>query len=105
MIRHPPTSTLFPYTTLVRSGVGYQAYDLVEAVRAILGLRQTYNIALVGAGNLGSAITASTILPKRGFVIPDVFDDNPEKIGRPVGNVLVKHKDEFKESVGAAEVR
>src|SRR5919112_3239027 len=31
-------------------GVGYQAYDLVEAVRNILGLRQTYNIALVGAG-------------------------------------------------------
>jgi redox-sensing transcriptional repressor len=30
-------------------GVGYQAYDLVEAVRNILGLRQTYNIALVGA--------------------------------------------------------
>src|SRR3712207_8955025 len=87
MIRHPPTSTLFPYTTLVRSGVGYQAYDLVEAVRNILGLRQTYNIALVGAGNLGSAIAASTMLPKRGFVIHDVFDNDPEKIGRTGGNV------------------
>ena len=54
-------------------GVGYQAYDLVEAVRNILGLRQTYNIALVGAGNLGSAIAASTILPKRGFVIHDDY--------------------------------
>jgi redox-sensing transcriptional repressor len=57
-------------------GVGYQAYDLVEAVRSILGLRQTYNIALVGAGNLGSAIASSTILPKRGFVIHDVFDND-----------------------------
>src|ERR671921_215628 len=80
-------------------GVGYQAYDLVEAVRNILGLRQTYNIALVGAGNLGSAIAASTILPKRG----DVFDDNPEKIGRTVGNVVVKHIDELKKSVTEAE--
>src|SRR5215212_3099716 len=68
-------------------GVGYQAYDLVEAVRNILGLRQTYNIALVGAGNLGSAIAASTILPKRGFVIHDVF----------------KHIDELKKSVTEAE--
>jgi redox-sensing transcriptional repressor len=84
-------------------GVGYQAYDLVEAVRNILGLRQTYNIALVGAGNLGSAIAASTILPKRGFVIHDVFDDNPEKIGRTVGNVVVKHIDELKKSVTEAE--
>ena len=72
-------------------------------MRNILGLRQTYNIALVGAGNLGSAIAASTILPKRGFVIHDVFDDNPEKIGRTVGNVVVKHIDELKKSVTEAE--
>ena len=84
-------------------GVGYQAYDLVEAVRNILGLRQTYNIALVGAGNLGSAIAASTILPKRGFVIHDVFDKDPAKIGRTVGNVVVKHIDELQKSVDEAE--
>ena len=84
-------------------GVGYQAYDLVEAVRSILGLRQTYNIALVGAGNLGSAIASSTILPKRGFVIHDVFDNDPEKIGRTVGNIVVKHIDELKKSVAEAD--
>jgi redox-sensing transcriptional repressor len=84
-------------------GVGYQAYDLVEAVRDILGLRQTYNIALVGAGNLGSAIAASTILPKRGFVIHDVFDSDTDKIGRTVGNVVVKHIDELAKSVAEAE--
>lgn len=84
-------------------GVGYQAYDLVEAVRSILGLRQTYNIALVGAGNLGSAIAASTILPKRGFVIHDVFDNDPKKAGRTVGNVVVKHIDELKKSVEEAD--
>ena len=84
-------------------GVGYQAHDLVEAVRDILGLRQTYNIALVGAGNLGSAIAASTILPKRGFVIHDVFDDDSDKIGRTVGNVVVKHIEELAKSVAEAE--
>lgn len=84
-------------------GVGYQAYDLVEAVRSILGLKQTYNIALVGAGNLGSAIASSAILPKRGFVIHDVFDEDPDKIGRTVGNVVVKHIDELEKSVDAAE--
>lgn len=84
-------------------GVGYQAYDLVEAVRSILGLKQTYNIALVGAGNLGSAIASSTILPKRGFVIHDVFDNDGDKIGRTVGNIVVKHIDELKKSVGEAD--
>ncbi len=84
-------------------GVGYQAYDLVEAVRNILGLKQTYNIALVGAGNLGSAIASSTILPKRGFVIHDVFDNDVSKAGRTVGNVVVKHIDELPKSVAEAE--
>lgn len=84
-------------------GVGYQAHDLVEAVRGILGLRQTYNIALVGAGNLGSAIASSAILPKRGFVIHDVFDNDGEKIGRTVGDVTVKHIDELAKSVKEAD--
>lgn len=84
-------------------GVGYQAHDLVEAVRGILGLRQTYNIALVGAGNLGSAIASSTILPKRGFVIHDVFDNDPDKIGRTVGNIVVKHIEELRKSVAEAD--
>jgi redox-sensing transcriptional repressor len=75
----------------------------VEAVRSILGLRQTYNIALVGAGNLGSAIASSAILPKRGFVIHDVFDNDPQKIGRTVGNIVVKHIDELKKSADEAE--
>jgi redox-sensing transcriptional repressor len=66
-------------------------------------LRQTYNIALVGAGNLGSAIASSTILPKRGFVIHDVFDNDPKKIGRTVGNIVVKHIDELKKSVAEAD--
>lgn len=84
-------------------GVGYQALDLVESVRAILGLRQTYNIALIGAGNLGSAIASSAILPKRGFVIHDVFDNDPDKAGRMVGNIVVKHVDELKKSVEEAD--
>lgn len=84
-------------------GVGYQAYDLVESVRTILGLRQTYNIALVGAGNLGSAIASSAILPKRGFVIHDVFDNDTDKAGRMVGNIVVKHVDELNKSVAEAD--
>ena len=84
-------------------GVGYQAYDMVGAVRNILGLRQTYNIARVGLRNGGSAGDAGSILPKRGFVIHDVFDNDAAKIGRTVGNVVVKHMDELRKSVDEAE--
>src|SRR5438876_10094530 len=37
MLRRPPRSTLFPYTTLFRSGVGKTAPELDEAIRAGAG--------------------------------------------------------------------
>jgi hypothetical protein len=36
-------------------------------------------------------------------VIHDVFDNDPEKIGRTVGNIVVKHIDELKKSVAEAD--
>src|SRR3712207_8048347 len=34
MIRRPPRSTLFPYTTLFRSGIGVKADDLINRLEA-----------------------------------------------------------------------
>lgn len=84
-------------------GVGYQTHELVKAVRDALDLGRTYNLALVGAGKLGSAIAASTILPKRGFLVREVFDNDPAKLGRAVGDTTIKHVEELKSSM--AEVR
>src|SRR5687768_17760917 len=44
MIRRPPSSTLFPYTTLFRSLLidkpeGYTSHDLVARVRKALGMK------------------------------------------------------------------
>lgn len=85
-------------------GVGYQIHELVKAVRDALGLGRTYNLALVGAGKLGSTIAASTILPKRGFVVREVFDNDPAKLGHAVGNTTVKHVEELKSSVAESRV-
>src|SRR3712207_8879689 len=44
MIRRPPRSTLFPYTTLFRSG----AHAVVDPARAQAGLRDHEAVALAG---------------------------------------------------------
>ncbi len=80
-------------------GVGYQTHELVKAVRDALDLGRTYNLVLVGAGKLGSAIAASTILPKKGFILREVFDNDPAKLGRTVGDTTIKHVEELKSSV------
>jgi redox-sensing transcriptional repressor len=43
----------------------------------------------VGAGRLGEAIASSPIFAEHGINIAAVFDKDPDKIGRRVGNVEV----------------
>src|SRR2546425_9163055 len=77
MIRRPPRSTLFPYTTLFRSLVGaYQSRDSAAAGRAALWrrggvprgqgklLRAPYSLALAGPAVLDS-LRARGIAPVR----------------------------------------
>src|SRR3712207_7806335 len=52
MIRRPPRSTLFPYTTLFRSRrlYGEQALERILRLNANGSIDPTFNIATVGAG-------------------------------------------------------
>ena len=62
-------------------GVGYYVNELIFEVRQILGLNRTWNLALVGMGNLGSALIRYGNFAKRGYIFVAVFDADPHKIG------------------------
>jgi redox-sensing transcriptional repressor len=72
-----------------KRGVGYSVDGLLGEIRRILRTQGQHNIALVGAGRLGEAIVSSPIFAEHGINIAAVFDKDPEKIGRRVGNVEV----------------
>src|SRR5690349_22481264 len=55
MIRRPPRSTLFPYTTLFRSGI-QRAVPVVGRVTAGLQLQQPVDGGGLGAGQFGEAL-------------------------------------------------
>ena len=73
-----------------KRGVGYEIVMLVDKIQAILGSDHTHRIVIVGAGNLGSAVASYSGLRARGFVVAAIFDNNPEKIGTRIGEMLVK---------------
>src|SRR3712207_7917253 len=55
MIRRPPTSTLFPYTTLFRSALGQQprlAQHLLHPLAALLGQRDGAHLLVLLVGLL-----------------------------------------------------
>jgi redox-sensing transcriptional repressor len=72
-----------------KRGVGYRTEALLDEIRQILRTQGQHNIALVGAGRLGSAIASSPIFAEHGITIAAIFDIDPDKIGQRVGNVRV----------------
>lgn len=88
-----------------RKGIGYDVIYLIEKIRQILKVNQTINVALVGAGNLGLALCNYNKYSKDNMKITAVFDDNPQKIGTKINNLLVQPMDELVETVKQGDIR
>ena len=48
----------------------------IQEIAKILGIDRQHNVIIIGAGNLGQAITNYTNFERRGFVIRGMFDIN-----------------------------
>ena len=72
-----------------QQGYGYNVAVLREEIGKILGLDRTYNVIILGAGNLCKALANYAGFSKRGFLVSAIFDVSPEKIGSHVGNVEI----------------
>src|SRR3954453_10150384 len=68
-----------------KRGVGYNVDGLIGQIRKILRTSGQHNIALFGAGHLGTAIPSSDIFADHGFRIVALFDSDPSKVGTSVG--------------------
>ena len=80
-------------------GVGYNVKDLRKHILRILGLSVDWSVSLVGAGNLGLALSTYKGFRERGFIITSIFDSDPKKVGTMVGNVEVLPIEQLKEIV------
>lgn len=76
-------------------GVGYDIEKLTKGIKKILKLDIVQKVAIVGVGNLGSAVLAYTGFRTYGFDIAAAFDIDPKKVGRKVNNILVEDVSEI----------
>jgi redox-sensing transcriptional repressor len=82
-----------------KRGVGYRTDALLDEIRKILRTQGQHNIALAGAGRLGSAIASSPIFGEHGITVAAVFDSDDEKVGQRVGHVAVSSTDQIPDIV------
>jgi redox-sensing transcriptional repressor len=87
-----------------KRGVGYNVDSLVTQIRKILRTAGQHNIALFGAGHLGTAIASSEIFADHGFRVVAIFDSDHAKVGQRVGQHLVRHNDELRAVVEEQDI-
>lgn len=78
-----------------RRGFGYNVNYLKENIAQILGTHKNWNVAIIGAGNLGRALTMYKGFLKRGFKIVACFDINPSKIGWVIDGINIYGMEEI----------
>ena len=72
-------------------GIGYRAEKLIREIKKILKLESGRRAALVGVGNLGSAVLVYPGFKMFGFDIAAAFDINPKTIGRKIKNIVIEN--------------
>lgn len=87
-----------------KRGVGYNVESLVTQIRKILRTSGQHNIALFGAGHLGTAIATSDIFADHGFRVVAVFDIDEEKIGIKIGPLTVRNGAEMSAVIDDEEI-
>ena len=89
-----------------KQGTGYDINFLREQLRQILKVHRMWDVALVGAGNLGKAIADYGGFAGKGFSIMAIFDTDPNKIGTRVGinQVTVQPVDELEKTLRTREI-
>jgi redox-sensing transcriptional repressor len=70
-------------------GVGYAVADLRNRIRKELRITGRRRVAIVGAGNLGTALARYSGLSQRGFDVVALYDVDPGRVGEEVGEISV----------------
>lgn len=71
-------------------GVGYKVEELYGHLLKILGLDKKWNVIIIGAGKLGSALALYQGFVDRGFNISAILDIDEERIGTKLADVEIE---------------
>ncbi len=91
-----------------QQGYGYNIADLKQEIGQILGLDKPQNAILIGAGNLGRAVSIHLNFENRGFKLIGIFDRKAALVGQLVRGIPIRDVstlDEFcRENLPAAAI-
>ncbi|MBT3389818.1 MAG: redox-sensing transcriptional repressor Rex [Chloroflexi bacterium] len=88
-----------------KQGTGYNIQFLSNQLRKILNLDQVWDMAIIGAGDVGNALAHYSGFRNRGFQCTMIFDNTAEKIGGMIGTLVVKDVAYMADEIQAAGIK
>lgn len=78
-----------------QQGYGYNVSELRKEIGRILGVDKHRKTILIGAGNLGTALTVHINFEKSGCSLIGIFDSNKKIVGNPLGKLTITDIDDL----------
>jgi redox-sensing transcriptional repressor len=88
-----------------RPGVGYRVEELIARLRHILRTDRLWNVAVVGAGDVGRALVRHKAFRRKGFDLVAIFDVADHVVGTTVGGLTVRHLRELSGLANKLDIR
>jgi redox-sensing transcriptional repressor len=88
-----------------KQGTGYHIPFLIDRLRQILKVDRSWDVAVIGMGELGRAIVRYQGFANRGFRVLQCFDSESSKIGKKVGELVVRDVEAIVKDVRAANIK
>jgi len=88
-----------------KQGTGYDIAYLTEQLQRILKLDRVWDMAIIGAGDVGHALAYYQGFKNRGFQATLIFDNDKNKIGTKIGALTVKNIDQMISTIHKAGVK
>jgi redox-sensing transcriptional repressor len=88
-----------------KQGTGYPISFLIDKLREILKVNRLWDVAVIGAGELGHALSNYQGFANRGFRIVMLFDNDRSKIGKSIGEFVVEDSVNMVERICNANIK
>jgi len=88
-----------------KQGTGYNIPYLIQKLQAILHIDREWDLVVVGAGDVGSAVASYHGFANRGFNVKMIFDNDPKKIGAKIGEFTVQDYAKMNEFIREAGIQ
>ncbi len=88
-----------------KQGTGYHIPFLKKQLTRILKIDRVWEVAVVGAGDVGSALARYQGFQEHGFRVAMLFDNDPGKIGKTINGIEVQDIVHMEQLIAAAGIQ